>query len=242
MTELDQIPQHDDSLLQARNVQTGYGDLQVLADVTVDVFEDEIVLIFGPNGAGKSTFMRAAYRLLDLWNGNIAIHGASTKGLSTQEMINRGVCYVPQRENIFPNLTVEENLDIGGIHATDKDQKKDEMYELFPVLNKYRDRKVEKLSGGEQQMAAIARALMVDPELLLIDEPSAGLAPQIANEMLEHIKNINEAGTAIMMIEQNVRSGLEVADRAYALDQGQTRYEGPASEMLHSQQIRDLYI
>jgi branched-chain amino acid transport system ATP-binding protein len=212
----------------------------VLYGVDIDIRNDEIVLVFGPNGAGKSTLMRALFRQLPLWNGTIEIGGEDRSNLDSNRMVTHGVAYVPQTSNVFPNLTVAENLDIGGIHA-DADRRR-EMFELFPRLEERRSQSAATLSGGERQMLAMARALMPDPDVLLIDEPSAGLAPDLVKRTFEHVDQIRQAGTAVLMVEQNVAAALDVTDRAYVLDMGENKFEADADTIRNSQRVRDLYL
>jgi branched-chain amino acid transport system ATP-binding protein len=240
--DIARVRTFDDALLSARDVETGYGDLQVLFGVDVDVRADEVVLVFGPNGAGKSTLMRALFRQLPLWAGSVELDGADLSGLAANEMVANGVAYVPQTENVFPNLTVAENLDIGTIHAADPEARREAVYDLFPRLAERRDQDAATLSGGERQMLAMARALIPDPEVLLIDEPSAGLAPQLIDRTFEHVDQVRRAGTAVLMVEQNVRAALDVADRGYVLDIGKNRYEADAATLRDSEQVRDLYL
>lgn len=239
---LETIPDVEDALFSARGVETGYGDLQVLYGVDIDVRPDEIVLVFGPNGAGKSTFMKALYKQLPLWTGTIEMHGQDLSGLAANEMVEHGVAFVPQTENVFPNLTVAENLDIGSIHADDPESRREEMYALFPRLEERLGQKAQTLSGGERQMLAMARALVPDPDLLLIDEPSAGLAPQLIERTFEHVDRVRRAGTAVLVVEQNVTAALTVADRGYVLDMGENRFEADAATIRESDRIRDLYL
>jgi branched-chain amino acid transport system ATP-binding protein len=239
---IDDVPTVDDSLLAARDVETGYGDLQILHGVDCDVRDDEIVVIFGPNGAGKSTVMKAVYRLLPLWNGEVTVGGTDVSGMETNELVAHGVAYVPQTENVFPNLTVAENLDIGGAAVEDTERRREELFELFPRLAERLAQQAGTLSGGERQMLAMARALMTDPEVLLIDEPSAGLAPQLIERAFDHVARVRDAGTAVLMVEQNVTAALRVADRGYVLDMGENRFEGSAEELLGSDRVRDLYM
>ncbi|MFB6207267.1 MAG: ABC transporter ATP-binding protein [Haloglomus sp.] len=229
-------------MFSARGVETGYGDLQVLYGVDVDVHEDEIVLVFGPNGAGKSTFVRALYNLLPLWSGRVELEGEDLSGLESNEMVERGVAYVPQSDNVFPNLTVAENLDIGSIHVENPGERRAAMFDLFPRLDDRRDQNASTLSGGERQMLAMARALLPDPDLLLVDEPSAGLAPQLIERTFEHIADVRDRGTAVLMIEQNVKAALEIADRGYVLEMGENRFEGDTETIRDSDRIRDLYL
>ena len=157
-------------------------------------------------------------------------------------MIDQGVCYVRQAANVFPNLTVDENLDIGGIRAADPDARRAELFELFPRLRERRTQRAETLSGGERQMLAMARALMPDPDVLLIDEPSTGLSPRLVDRAFEHIGRVRDAGTAVLVVEQNIGGVLSVADRGYVLDVGENRFEGPADALLDSDRVRDLYL
>jgi ABC-type branched-subunit amino acid transport system ATPase component len=242
MSGIESVRLFDDALFSARAIETGYGDLQVLYGVDVDVRADEIVLVFGPNGAGKSTLMRALIRRLPLWTGTVEMAGEDLSGLEANEMVPAGVAYVPQAENVFPNLTVAENLDIGTIHATDPGRRREAMYDLFPRLEDRRTQEAATLSGGERQMLAMARALMPDPDVLLVDEPSAGLAPQLIDRTFEHVDRIRETGTAVLMIEQNVKAALAVADRGYVLDMGENRFEADAGTIRDSERVRDLYL
>jgi branched-chain amino acid transport system ATP-binding protein len=236
------VPRIDDALLSARGVETGYGDLQVLHGVDVDVRRDEIVVVFGPNGAGKSTFMRAVYRLLPLWAGTVTVDGIDVSTAETNDLVAHGVGYVPQTENVFPNLTVSENLDIGGASVRNPETRREAVYDLFPRLGERPTQRASTLSGGERQMLAMARALMPDPDVLLIDEPSAGLAPRLVDRAFDHVQRVRDGGTAVLMVEQNVRAALSVADRGYVLDMGENRFEGTATELLGSDAVRDLYL
>ena len=242
MGDIETVRRFDDALFSARGIETGYGDLQVLYGVDVDVRDGEIVLVFGPNGAGKSTLMRALIRRLPLWSGTVEMHGEDLSGLEANEMVPNGVAYVPQAENVFPNLTVAENLDIGTIHAAEPERRREAMYDLFPRLEDRRTQEASTLSGGERQMLAMARALMPDPDLLLIDEPSAGLAPQLIERTFEYVDRVREAGTAVLMVEQNVKAALEVVDRGYVLDMGENRFEADADTIRDSERVRDLYL
>ncbi len=239
---IDAIRRYDHAILSARDIETGYGDLQVLFGVDLDVRSDEIVLVFGPNGAGKSTLMRALVGTLPLWAGTVEMNGDDLSGLEANEMVPRGIGYVPQTENVFPNLTVDENLDIGTIHAADPEARREAMFDLFPRLADRRDQEAATLSGGERQMLAMARALMPDPEVLLIDEPSAGLAPQLIERTFEYVDRVRESGTAVLMVEQNVKAALAVADRGYVLDVGENRFEGDADTLRDAERVRDLYL
>jgi branched-chain amino acid transport system ATP-binding protein len=239
---IDAVPTVDEALLSARGVETGYGDLQVLHGVDLDVRRDEIVVVFGPNGAGKSTLVRAIYRLLPLWAGTITVGGTDVSTVETKDMVGHGVGYVPQTANVFPNLTVSENLDVCGTSVPNPGARRAELYELFPRLEERLAQRAETLSGGERQMLAMARALVPDPDVLLVDEPSAGLAPQLVERAFDHVRRVRDDGTAVLMVEQNVHAALRVADRGYVLDVGENRFEGPADALLASDEIRDLYM
>jgi branched-chain amino acid transport system ATP-binding protein len=242
MSDIETIRYYDDALLSARDVESGYGKAQILFGVDLDVRGGEVVLVFGPNGAGKSTLIKAIYTVIPLWNGHVTYRNEDISDVPIREHVEHQIAYVPQRENIFPNLSVSENLAIGAETVDDPDERKEAVYDLFPELKEFTGREARLLSGGEKSMLALGRALMVDPDLLILDEPSAGLAPRLVEREFEHIRQINDRGTAILMIEQNVRQGLEIADRGYALQTGENRFEGPTDALLESDQIRDLYI
>jgi len=241
-SSLETIPTVDDALFSARDIETGYGELQVLYGVDIDIRQNEIVLVFGPNGAGKSTLIKALYQRLPLWGGEVEIDGSDLSDVNSNQMIEHGIGFVPQTENVFPNLTVAENLDIGAIHVTNPESRRAALLELFPRLKERLMQTAETLSGGERQMLAMARALMPNPDLLFIDEPSAGLSPQLIERTFDHIAQIRESGTAVLMIEQDVNAALSVADRGYVLEMGENRFEGDAMSIRESQQIRDLYL
>jgi len=241
-SSLETIPTIDDALFSARDIEAGYGELQVLYGVDIDIRQNEIVLVFGPNGAGKSTLIKALYQRLPLWGGEVEIDGSDLSDVNSNQMIEHGIGFVPQTENVFPNLTVAENLDIGAIHVTNPESRRAALLELFPRLKERLMQTAETLSGGERQMLAMARALMPNPELLFIDEPSAGLSPQLIERTFDHIAQIRESGTAVLMIEQDVNAALSVADRGYVLEMGENRFEGDAMSIRESQQIRDLYL
>jgi len=241
-SSLETIPTIDDALFSARDIEAGYGELQVLYGVDIDIRQNEIVLVFGPNGAGKSTLIKALYQRLPLWGGEVEIDGSDLSDVNSNQMIEHGIGFVPQTENVFPNLTVAENLDIGAIHVTNPESRRAALLELFPRLKERLMQTAETLSGGERQMLAMARALMPNPDLLFIDEPSAGLSPQLIERTFDHIAQIRESGTAVLMIEQDVNAALSVADRGYVLEMGENRFEGDAMSIRESQQIRDLYL
>ncbi|MFB6361203.1 MAG: ABC transporter ATP-binding protein [Halobacteriales archaeon] len=231
------------ALLAARDVVSGYGDAEILHGVSMDVEADEIVAIIGPNGAGKSTFMKAIFGLIDCWEGTVSYDGTEITDRRPDEITREGMCYVPQTENIFPTLTVEENLRMGAyILDNVPEDTMAEVFELFPILDERRNQRAGSMSGGQQQMLAMGRALMVDPGLLLIDEPSAGLAPDLVDEVLEKIHDINAAGTAILMVEQNARQALRISDRGYVLEMGENRFEDTGDALLENEEVAELYL
>jgi len=231
------------SLLKVEGVTSGYGDMEVLHEVSIEVNEGEIASIIGPNGAGKSTLMKTIFGLLRPWKGSITFQGEEIGGLSPEQIVRKGLCYVPQVENVFPSLTVEENLEMGAfILDGDLTERKERVYELFPLLRQRRRQRVGKMSGGERQMVAMGRALMLDPKLLLLDEPSAGLAPKLVDMIFERILDINQQGVAIIMVEQNAKKSLQIADRGYVLANGQNKFEGTGQELLNDPEVGRLYL
>ncbi|MFC7128134.1 ABC transporter ATP-binding protein [Haloferax chudinovii] len=233
----------DDVLLRVRNLDAGYGDLQILTDVDMDVFDGEYVTIVGPNGAGKSTTMKSVFGLTVHMGGNVRFKDEDITGRRPEDIIHVGIGYVPQNDNIFPTLTVEENLEMGAyiLDEVPKDAM-EAVYERFPILRERKDQKAGTMSGGQQQMLAMGRALMLDPDLLLLDEPSAGLAPDLVEEMFDKIDEINEAGTAILMVEQNATEALQRCDRGYVLANGQNRYMDTGTALLEDEQVRQDFL
>ena len=231
------------SLLDVVGLDAGYGDLQVLTDVDLHVDDGEYVTIVGPNGAGKSTAMKSVFGLADRFDGAITLAGADITDLPPEDVIHEGISYVPQNENVFPSLTVEENLRLGAYILDDVPQDRlDAVYDRFPVLADRLDEAAGALSGGQQQMLGMGCALMLDPDLLLLDEPSAGLAPDLVDDMFDRIDRINADGTSILMVEQNAKEALRRCDRGYVLAQGENRYEGPGEELLHDEEVRRQFL
>ncbi|WP_248897857.1 ABC transporter ATP-binding protein [Haloplanus halobius] len=232
------------ALLEAHAVVSGYGDAEILHGVDLAVEDREIVTIIGPNGAGKSTMMKAIYGLIDCWEGSIVFDGEDITDLRADQVTERGMCYVPQRENIFPTLTVQENLEMGAYiedEVTEADFQA--VWDRFPFLEERRNQRAEAMSGGQQQMLALSSALMIDPDLLLVDEPSAGLAPDLVDDMFDRLVEIrDETDTAILMVEQNARKALRTSDRGYVLDMGENRFEGTGDELLESEDVAELYL
>ena len=213
------------TLLNVKNLVAGYGDLQILEKVNIVVEEGEYVAIVGPNGAGKSTVMKSIFGLTKHIDGKIIYEGSDISGLPTEEIIKLGISYVPQNENVFPNLTVRENLELGGyIMKGGKEKRIQELFDQFPILKSKENDKTSTLSGGQQEMVAMARALVLNPKLLMLDEPSAGLAPDLVKENFEYVDQIRESGTAILMVEQNAKEALRRCDRGYVLVQGKDRF------------------
>lgn len=231
------------SLLEVSDVTSGYGDMEVIRGVSLTVNAGEIVSIIGPNGAGKSTVMKVIFGLLKPWQGSIRLSGEEIGGLAPDKIVQKGMCYVPQVENIFPSLTVEENLEMGAFILNGSlKERKERVYQLFPRLAERRRQRAGKMSGGERQMVAMGRALMLDPKLLLLDEPSAGLAPLLVDMIFERIVDINRAGVAILMVEQNAKKSLQMAHRGYVLAAGQKRFEGTGEALLGDPEVARLYL
>jgi ABC-type branched-subunit amino acid transport system ATPase component len=231
------------SLLAVRDLDAGYGDLQVLDGVDMDVGEEEYVAIVGPNGAGKSTVMKSIFGLTDQMGGEIVFDGEDISDLEPNDIITRGLNYVPQSENVFAGLTVEENLEMGAYILDEfPSGRLEEIYDRFPILRERTGQKAGTLSGGQQQMLAMGRALMLDPDLLLLDEPSAGLAPDLVDETLDRIDTINDDGTAVLIVEQNAKEALRRCDRGYVLVQGQNRHEDTGEALLNDQQVREDFL
>jgi len=232
------------ALLEARGVVSGYGDAEILHGVDIDVGEEEIITIIGPNGAGKSTLMKAIYGLIDCWAGRVTFDGTDITDLRADEVTEQGLCYVPQRENVFPNLTVRENLEMGAyIDADVSEADFQAAFDRFPVLGERQNQKAGTMSGGQQQMLALSSALMLDPELILVDEPSAGLAPDLVDDMFDRLVRIrDETDTAILMVEQNARQALSVSDRGYVLDMGENEFAGSGQDLLDSDEVGELYL
>lgn len=230
-------------LLELQGIAAGYGSLQILFDVNLRVERGEQVLVFGPNGAGKSTLMKALIGLLTPTAGRVMLLGQDLSGQGAETIVEKGLGYVPQLDNVFASLSVEENLDMGALLVKgDKRARLAAMYERFPVLADKRRQRAGTLSGGQRQMLAMARALIAEPQLLLLDEPTAGLAPQMVSEMFATIGEISAAGTSVLMVEQNAKQALAYADRGYVMENGRVRFEGPAAELLAREDIGQLYL
>lgn len=231
--------------LELEGVNIRFGPIHVLHGVTLSVNEGEIVALIGSNGAGKTTSLRAVSRLVPVSEGSIHLFGNSILDKDAYELISLGVSHVPEGRRIFPRLTVEENLLLGATIVTDQKMIKEQLafgYDLFPILKDRLKQPGGTLSGGEQQMLAIARALMVRPKLLLLDEPSMGVAPKIVEKIFETIVNLNKSGVTILLVEQNAHSALEIADRGYVLDTGSILLSGTGLELLKNNAIIEAYL
>lgn len=229
--------------LVAEDLVAGYGEVEILHGVSVRVEDGEIVSIIGPNGAGKSTLIKAIFGLLPLARGRVRLCGDDVTGLRPDKLVRRGMGYVPQVDNVFPSLTVEENLEMGAWcdGATFKERAA-AVYDLFPDLKTKRRDKAGRLSGGQRQLLAIGRALMLQPSVLLLDEPSASLSPKMVGVVFDRIMEINERGTAMLIVEQNARHAMEMSARTYVLATGENRLEGPSKSLLDSEEVRRLYL
>jgi branched-chain amino acid transport system ATP-binding protein len=224
---------------------SGYGDAIIVDGASLEMQEGEMVTIIGPNGAGKSTFLKTIVGLLRVREGRVVFRGEDVTDLSAEEAIEHGICFVPQTDNVFGNLTVRENLKMGGWSLDDDavfETRVQEVYDRFPELEGRLDAPANNLSGGQQQMVAMGAGLMLDPDLLILDEPSAGLAPDLVDDMFEKVAEINESGTSILMVEQNARRALAESDRGVVLDMGEDRLEGTGAELLESEEVAELYL
>jgi len=231
------------SLLTVDEITGGYGDMEVLHEVSVELDTGEIVTVIGPNGAGKSTLMKTIFGLLQPTGGEIRFDGKSITGLAPDKIVRLGMAYVPQVENVFPSLTAQENLEMGAfILSHNYSDRIDDIYELFPLLKARRRQRVGKMSGGERQMVAMGRALMLNPKLILLDEPSAALAPNLAAMIFDRIAAINQTGVAILIVEQNAKESLKLSDRGYVLAGGRNRFEDTGKNLLMNKEIGELYL
>lgn len=233
----------NDAVLDVQHVDAGYGSMQILFDISLRVGPAEQVLVFGPNGAGKSTLMKALVGLLAPTKGRVTVLGKDLTGKPAETVVRSGLGYVPQIDNVFGSLSVEENLVMGGLPlGRARRHRITAMYDQFPVLAEKRRQRAGTLSGGQRQMLAMARALVVEPQVLLLDEPTAGLAPQMVDSMFRIVNDIAAAGTAILMVEQNAKQALQYVDRGYVLENGRVRFDGAADQLLANEDIGQLYL
>jgi len=232
-------------MLEVENVSAGYGLVQILWDVSFKIRENEIVSIIGPNGAGKTTLVRTVVGLIQTKNGSIRFKGENIEKLPPYEIVKKGITLIPEGREIFPKMTVEENLVLGAYTVNDKSsikETKEKVYEIFPVLKKKEKTLAQTLSGGEQQMLVICRSLMSNPKLLILDEPSLGLAPIIVEKVMDTIEKINEDGVTILLVEQNIRDSLNIANRAYVLEEGKIIIEDEGRKLLSNDHIKEVYL
>ncbi len=229
--------------LEAIGLVAGYGEAEILHDVSIKVEDGEMVAVIGPNGAGKSTLLKAIFGLLPARAGTIRLGSEDVTNHTPDRIVAAGMSYVPQIENVFPSLSINENLEMGAYLRRDGvADRLEHVYEMFPDLTSRRRDAAGKLSGGQRQMLALARALMLDPTVLLLDEPSAGLSPKMVHTIFEKILEINEAGTAVLLVEQNAREALSFSNRGYVLVGGENRLEGDAKGLIENEEVGRLYL
>ncbi|MDH7509490.1 MAG: ABC transporter ATP-binding protein [Methanolinea sp.] len=228
-------------MLHIEDLNVSYSYLQVLWDVSLHVDRGEVVTLIGSNGAGKTTLVSALFGLVPALRGRIEFEGENIRGMAPFEIVRRGLSLVPEKRELFPRMTVRENLELGAF-ATGRKGDPDRVFELFPRLAERQDQEAGTLSGGEQQMLAIARCLMADPRMIVLDEPSLGLSPKLVHTVLEAVERLNSEGITILLVEQNVRRALEISHRAYVIEAGRISREGRSSDLLHDEQIREAYL
>ena len=231
------------SLLELNGITGGYGDADILHDFSLRVDAGEIVVIIGPNGAGKSTAMRAVFGLIRIRSGTVIFDGEDVTGWKPNRIAARGISYVPQVDNIFPSMTVHENLEMGAFLGRDDfSAQMARVYDLFPPLKELRRARAGDLSGGLRQMVAMGRALMLEPKLVLLDEPTAGLSPRYMDQIFAIVRDLNDFGVAILMVEQNARQALGIADRGYVLATGANRFEDTGPALLANPEMAELFL
>jgi len=229
--------------LLAKNITAGYGGVDIINDLNLFVSEGEIVVIVGPNGAGKSTAMKAILGMLKLNNGSVEFSGKKINSLLPQQRVSLGIAFVPQNQNVFTGLTVEENLEMGAFLRKDNIQETiEQVYDLFPILKEKRNQNAGELSGGQRQQVAFGRALMTMPKILMLDEPTAGVSPIVMDELFSRIIEVGKTGVGILMVEQNAKQALNIADRGYVLVNGKNRNEGSGKELLENPDVRKSFL
>ena len=232
-------------MLDLKNVNAAYGRIQILHDVSLHVEEKEVVCVIGPNGAGKSTTFKVIMGFIDYLGGDMTFQDQSLVGFRPDQILNLGLGYVPQGRIVFNQMTVRENLEIGAYLQRDKQMVRESMdyvFALFPRLAERQKQLAGTMSGGEQQMLAMGRALMIRPTMMMLDEPSLGLSPRFVDEIFERILELARGGITIMLVEQNAARALEIADRGYVLELGKNRFEGTGEALLHNQDVRRMYL
>jgi ABC-type branched-subunit amino acid transport system ATPase component len=230
------------TILKVDTIVSGYGTMEVLHGISLEADTGRISCVLGPNGAGKTTLLRSVFGVLPSWRGKVLFKGNDISGYPPEKVARMGICYVPQEENIFPSLTVQENLEMGAfIRRDDWRPRLEEIYALFPALTTRRSSRAGELSGGMRQMLAIGRALMLNPELLLLDEPSTGLAPLLVEHIFERIQQLNKQGVTVLLVEQNA-TALQCAHKAYILEGGEKRSEGNAQDLLEDEEVGKRYL
>jgi neutral amino acid transport system ATP-binding protein len=230
------------SILQVERVVSGYTDIDILNGVSIHVEEGEVVSVIGPNGAGKSTLLKTIIGMLKPRSGSILFKGQDIAGMNAHNIVAQGMGFVPQERNTFPSLTVMENLEVGAFLLHEMEDILNEVYHIFPVLREKKHHMATTLSGGEVKMLAMGRAMMLEPQVLLLDEPTAGLSPKLREVVFEKIKDINGTGTTILMVEQNAKKALSISHRGYVLEMGKNRFEGKGSSLLEDENVLKLYL
>ncbi len=231
------------SFLLAESMTGGYGAADILHGCTLSVDKGKIAVIVGPNGAGKSTAMKAVFGMLNLRQGRVLLDGQDITGLSPQDRVAQGMGFVPQVANVFPSMSVEENLEMGAfLRRDDFRQTIEQVYELFPILRQKRRQPAGELSGGQRQQVAVGRALMTQPKLLMLDEPTAGVSPIVMDELFDRIIEVARTGISILMVEQNARQALEIADTGYVLVQGANKFTGTGESLLADPEVRRTFL
>ena len=231
-------------VVHADDLHAGYlPGINILNGCSLTAYEGDLIGIIGPNGAGKSTLLKAIFGQVNIRSGKVWLNGEDITGLKANKLVSKGVAFVPQTNNVFPSLTIEENLEMGVFQTPKRFNERFEFVtSIFPDLGKRRSQRAGSLSGGERQMVAMGRALMIDPSILLLDEPSAGLSPVRQDEAFIRVKEVNQAGVTVIMVEQNARRCLQICDRAYVLDQGKDAHTGTGRELLNDPKMIELYL
>ena len=231
------------TFLSGDNMTGGYGGADILHDCTIGVEQGEIVVIVGPNGAGKSTAMKAVFGMLDISQGAVHLNGEDITQLSPQDRVAKGMSFVPQNQNVFTSMSVEENLEMGAfIRRDDFTETMDQVFELFPILKEKRRQAAGELSGGQRQQVAVGRALMTQPKVLMLDEPTAGVSPIVMDELFDRVIEVAKSGIAILMVEQNARQALSIANRGYVLVQGRNRYTDTGAALMANPEVRRAFL